>query len=128
MSAGAAQRRMTRLSADDLRADVPEGRNHLYWETALDRLELEVLFVEKLVVDPTSEHEALEPWDEPQLTGPIPTDLVDRAVEIRTRQERAERALTRALAGARRQHQFAARVDRATGGHSRPAVYVDVDA
>jgi hypothetical protein len=128
MSTPATQRRISRLSTDDLRADAPQGRNHLHWETALDRLELEVLYVEKLIVDPTSEHEALDPWDEPQLAGPIPTDLVDRAVEIRTRQERAERALSNVLARTRRQHQFAARVDRATGGHSRPAVYVDVDA
>ena len=61
-------------------------------------------------------------------SGPIPADLVDRAVEIRQRQERAERALAEAADLARRQHQFAARVDRATGRHVRPAVYLDLQA
>lgn len=115
----ATSRRLTRPTSADL---------HLSWETALDRLELEVIYIERLIIDPDAEHEALDPWDEPRLTGPIPADLVERAVEIRSRQERAERALAEALDRTRQQHQFAARVDRATGGRSRPAIYVDVDA
>lgn len=123
-----AHRRATRLTADDLQPGALDARYHLHWETALDRLELEVIYVERLLINPDSTHEALDPWDEPQLTGPIPDDLVDRAIAIRTRQERAERALAHVVDRTRRQHQFAERVDRATGGQSRPAVYVDVDA
>ena len=123
-----AHRRVTRLTADDLQPGALDARYHLHWETALDRLELEVIYVERLLIDPSSDHEALDPWDEPQLTGPIPADLVDRAIAIRTRQERAERALAHVVDRTRRQHQFATRVDRATGGQSRPALYVDIDA
>lgn len=122
------QRRATRLTADDLQPGALDARSHLHWETALDRLELEVIYVERLLIDPTSEHEALDPWDEPHLLGPIPADLQARAIEIRTRQERAERALSHVVDRTRRQHQFAARVDRATGGRSRPSIYVDIDA
>jgi hypothetical protein len=117
-----------RLSADDHLPGALDARDHLYWETALDRLELEVIYVERLLIDPESDHEALDPWDEPHLNGPIPADLVERAVEIRARQERAERALAHVVDRTRRQHQFADRVDRATGGQSRPSLYVDVDA
>lgn len=118
----------TRLSADDRQPGALDARDHLRWETALDRLELEVIYVERLLVDPDTDHEALDPWDEPHLNGPIPADLVDRALEIRGRQERAERALAHVVDRTRRHHQFADRVDRATGAQSRPALYVDVDA
>ena len=123
-----AHRRVTRLTADDLLPGALDARHHLHWETALDRLELEVIYVERLLVDPDADHEALDPWDEPHLAGPIPDDLVERAIEIRARQERAERALSHVVDRTRRQHQFAARVDRATGGRSVPSVYLDVDA
>jgi hypothetical protein len=128
MTTQTTHRQVSRLTADDLQPGALDARYHLHWETALDRLELEVILVERLLTDPSWEHEALDPWDEPQLTGPIPTDLVDRAVEIRHRQQRAERALAPVLDRTRRQHRFADRVDRATGAPSGPAIYVDVDA
>jgi hypothetical protein len=102
-----------------------ESRHHLYWETALDRLELDVIRAERMLADSTVP--ALESWDEPELEGPIPPDLLDRAVAIRTRQERVQAALVDALGDVRRQHDFADRVDRATGRAATP-VYVDVDA
>ena len=117
-----------RLTADDQRPGALDARNHLHWETALDRLELEVLYVERMLLDPDADHEALDPWDEPHLTGPIPADLVARALDIRERQERAERALAHMVDRTRRQHLFAERVDRATGRLPRPASYLDVDA
>lgn len=100
-------------------------RHHLHWETALDRLELDVLQTERLLEDP--ERTAPESWDEPDLQGPIPADLVERALEIRQRQTRAHEQLTAALGTIARQHQFASRVDRATRREG-PAAYVDVSA
>ncbi len=105
------------------------ARHHLHWETALDRLELEVILAERILADPTRgprpDH---EPWDEPQLEGPIPADLADRAMSIRARQLKVEARLVTALGAARRQHQFADRVDRATGRRTGHAVYVDLRA
>lgn len=100
-------------------------RHHLHWETALDRLELDVLQTERLVADP--ERPAPASWDEPDLYGPIPADLVERALDIRQRQMRAQQQLTAALGAIARQHEFASRVDRATRQHGA-AVYLDVTA
>ena len=52
-----------------------QDRQHLIWETALDRLELDVMRAEQMTARPTTFE--LEPWDEPHLDGPIPDDLVD---------------------------------------------------
>lgn len=100
-------------------------RHHLHWETALDRLELDVLQTERLIADP--ERPAPESWDEPDLHGPIPADLVERALDIRRRQERAREQLTAALVDIARQHEFANRVDRATRREG-PAIYLDITA
>lgn len=103
-----------------------ELRHHLYWETALDRLELDVIRAERQLADPGT-GAAVEGWDEPQLEGPMPADLVERALEIRRRQERVTAALAERLGAVRREHAFAARVDRATGRVERP-VYLDLEA
>ncbi|GCD89533.1 hypothetical protein [Nocardioides sp. LS1] len=109
-----------------MRTALPtEYRQHLHWETALDRLELDVIHAERMLDDPAAAD--MESWDEPQLAGPIPADLVERALTIRARQERVQQALAARLGDLRRQHEFADRVDRATGRAGRP-VYVDVDA
>ncbi|HEY0952526.1 hypothetical protein [Nocardioides sp.] len=102
---------------------------HLHWETALDRLELDVMLAERLLADPSREgHARHEPWDEPTLSGPIPADLVDRALALRERQLRVEAELARAAGVVGQQHRFAARVDRATGRGPGGAVYLDIDA
>ncbi|MBA2955786.1 hypothetical protein GON03_15735 [Nocardioides sp. MAH-18] len=100
-------------------------RHHLHWETALDRLELDVLHTERLLDDP--EGAAPQSWDEPDLLGPIPADLVERALDLRHRQLRAHEQLTAALGTIARQHEFARRVDRATRREGTSA-YVDVSA
>jgi hypothetical protein len=104
------------------------AQRHLHWETALDRLELEVILAEQLLTDPQRPRPVMEPWDEPQLEGPIPADLADRAVSIRARQLQVEAALAEALGATRRQHRFADRVDRATGRRPDRAVYVELEA
>ena len=103
-----------------------ERRRHLYWETTLDRLELDVVRAERMLARRGAD-EASETWDEPQLEGPMPADLVERALEIRERQERVTAALAERLHDVRRQHDFASRVDRATGRVERP-VYLDLEA
>ena len=64
----------------------------------------------------------LEPWDEPHLDGPMPADLVERALELRDRQHRVRSALVTALGALTRQHAFAERVDRATARVDAPGV------
>ncbi len=100
-------------------------RRHLHWETALDRLELDIINAERRLTDPDAPDP--EPWDEPQLTGPMPDDLVERARGLLERQRVVREQMTTALQTLRRHHDFASRVDRATARAARP-VYVDLDA
>lgn len=100
-------------------------RHHLHWETALDRLELDVILAERRLTDPAAPD--FQPWDEPTLHGPMPADLVERALALRERQRRVQAELDTALEILRRHHAFAARVDRATARPDRP-VYLDLDA
>jgi|1185.fasta_scaffold667323_1 hypothetical protein len=100
-------------------------RHHLLWETALDRLELDVLRAERKLGDPDAPE--LESWDEPELVGPMPADLVERARAILARQRAVRERMAVTVQGLRRHHEFATRVDRATARAGRP-VYLDVDA
>jgi hypothetical protein len=100
-----------------------DDRHHLHWATALDRLELEVILAERRLEDPT--RPAPESWDEPDLQGPIPADLRERAVALLDRQHRVRVAMTTLLGSIGRQHDFANRVDRATR-RTGQAVYLDV--
>ncbi|GAB2873644.1 hypothetical protein [Nocardioides pacificus] len=109
----------------------PEKRRHLVWETALDRLELDVMRAERLL----DEDATVAPpasWDEPELDGPIPDDLVERALALLERQRRVQDTLQQRLDASRQQHAFADRVDRATGRASvrgvGPALYLDIQA
>jgi len=101
------------------------ARLHLIWETALDRLELDVLRAERAIAG--ASHLGLEPWDEPLVDGPMPPDLVDRALDLRARQQAVQRQLVQALQTLSRQSAFTDRVDRATARSTRP-VYLDVTA
>ncbi len=102
-----------------------ETRLLLHWETALDRLELDVILAERLLEDPT--RQVPEPWDEPQLTGPIPGDLQERAVSIAHRQRRVQDRLREKLTSVGRQHAFADRIQQATRPVEVP-VYLDLRA
>jgi hypothetical protein len=102
-----------------------EERHHLHWATVLDRLELDVILGERRLEDPS--RPAPEPWREPDLRGPIPEDLRERAVALQERQRRLRVAMTTTLGELSRQHDFANRVDRATRSAGRP-VYLDVTA
>lgn len=102
-----------------------EQRDHLRWETALDRLELDVVAAERMAADPAQP--APPSWDEPALVGRIPAHLVERAVALRERQRRVEAAMATTLGALGRQHDFATRVDRATRAPGT-SVYLDVTA
>lgn len=102
-----------------------DDRHHLHWATALDRLELEVILAERRLEDPS--RPAPDTWDEPQLEGPIPADLRERALALRERQHRVRVSMTTMLGTIGRQHDFANRVDRATRVPA-PAVYLDINA
>lgn len=104
---------------------IDTDRRHLHWETALDRLELDVLLAERKLRDP--EAPDLDEWDEPDLVGPMPADLVDRALAILARQRVVRDQLAAQAEGLRRHQDFATRVDRATARSGRP-VYLDVEA
>jgi hypothetical protein len=101
------------------------GDAHLAWEVELDRLELELLRVDRLLhamqyLDQTA-------WTAPTLATPMPEDLLPRAQEIHDRQQASLQKIVRTLAHTRQQRDYADRVlaDR------RPApvaVYLDVGA
>jgi hypothetical protein len=101
--------------------------SHDAWVAALDRLELDALRAERLLADPTCDG-VPDPWEVPSLAGPIPADLVARAVELRARQQRVEGALVTAVSAARRQHQFADRVGQAATRRTDRPVYLDINA
>ena len=108
-----------------MNAPPDDQRRHLHWETALDRLELDVIRAERLLADPDAT--GLESWDEPELTGPLPRDLLARAVELRARQQEVEAALEARRGSLGRENAFADRVDRATR-RAGESLYVDVNA
>ena len=78
------------------------------WEAELERLELEVISVERLIrgLDSTP----TEPWQPPVALGSMPVDLAARAQELLARQREAASALTEALQRAQKQTQFVGRV------------------
>jgi hypothetical protein len=96
------------------------------WECELDRLELDVVRVERLLgrLDTVP----VEPWQPAEVSGPMPADLSQRATVLLERQERATTALRSALGEVHRQLAYADRVSDAVGPAGSRPVYVDIDA
>ncbi len=109
-----------------------EGRqatdaNARAWEAVLDRLERDVEAIEELaraadgvIVAPTT-----VPWEPPDINGPLPDHLLQRAREIHHRQTVARRDLAEAMAANR------VDADRVTPRSTATPVstaYVDVSA
>jgi hypothetical protein len=95
----------------------------LAWEVELDRLELEIHRVERLIT-------AIKPleatdWVTPTMTTPLPAHLLERAVDIHERQRQALTQIVRALTRAQRQRRY---VDRAATEEQPAPVYVDITA
>lgn len=87
---------------------MKSDRTRAVWEAELERLELEVISVERLIrgLDSTP----TEPWRPPATLGSMPVDLAARAQELLARQRQAAKELTEALERAQKQTQFAGRV------------------
>jgi hypothetical protein len=96
------------------------------WENEIDRLELEVIRVERLVRGLVST--PTEPWRPPAVPGLLPEDLVDRVTELLGRQEEAKEALELALGDAQRQIAYADHVATVTRQHTHGPVYLDLEA
>lgn len=94
------------------------------WESALDRLELDVELAEQLLVSATPVPP--QPWEPPNLRGPMPEDLVPRARLLHERQLAAARDLALGAAANRRQVALANKVT-ATVPAEVP-VYLDIIA
>lgn len=103
----------------------PEERHHLAWETALDRLELDVLVCERMVGGDVERR--LRDWDAPDDLGPVPADLLPRAQQLHARQLAvAERVAGAALALRRRQEDLAS--EGGTYAAAGRSAYVDTHA
>ncbi|MFL6062409.1 MAG: hypothetical protein ACJ72E_14340 [Marmoricola sp.] len=105
---------------------MKSDRIRAVWETELERLELEVLSIERLVRG--LETSPIEPWSPPAALGSLPVDLAARAQELLARQRAASQQLTDALEAARKQVAYAGRVIDITGRSSAEPVYFDLDA
>jgi hypothetical protein len=103
------------------------------WEAELDRLELDVVRVERLLSGADDASSAVQgasgrPWSPPAVPGPMPADLFPRARDILERQTRAEGALREALSSAQKQLAYGSRVSDATAPGRAQPVYVDLEA
>lgn len=100
--------------------------NRLAWEVALDRLELDIVMVERLLrqMDPPS----LDRWDVPEIDGPIPADLLPRALGLQQRQAACLEAVREGLTSTRRHRAFTDRVSSTTAHGLISTAYVDLTA
>jgi hypothetical protein len=96
------------------------------WQTELDRLELDVIRVERLLKGLDSL--PVEAWNPPAVPGQMPADLALRAQHLLDRQDRAMADLRAALTEAQRQLTYADRVSDAVAPSAARPVYVDVEA
>jgi len=103
-----------------------DERIRIVWESELDRLELDVLRIERLLKGLATIPG--EPWDPPEVPGQMPADLAVRAEQLLDRQERAAAALQSALVAAQRQIAYGDKVTEAAGSGPAPPVYLDLDA
>ena len=98
------------------------------WEAELNRLELDVVRVERMLAGDSTSVPVTRPWMPPVVREPLPHDLVPRARALLDRQDRAGTALRRALASAGKQLAYGSRVgDATTSGPAQP-VYLDLEA
>ena len=104
---------------------MAEDRLYILWESELDRLELDVLRVERLLKGLNTL--PAEPWDPPHAPGQLPGALIPRAQHLLDRQARARADLQRALASAQKQIAYGDRVSGATTAPAEP-VYLDLEA
>jgi len=107
-------------------AAVRRAEIKLAWERALDRLDLDVTMAERLLR--AGQQPEPEPWETPQIDGPIPAGLLPRALDIQRRQALVERAMRDALASNGRHRAFADRVNAKSVNALVAPAYVDLTA
>jgi len=98
----------------------------LAWEMALDRLDLDVTMAERMLA--SGQAPAPEPWDLPQVGGPIPAGLLPRALDIQRRQAAIEVSLQEALTSNGRHRSIADRVSAKSVNGLVASAYVDLTA
>lgn len=96
------------------------------WEAELDRLELDVVRVERLLQ--RLDTLPLEPWNPIAVPGPMPAELADRAQHLLDRQEHVTAQLHIALGEAHRQLAYTDRVVDVVGAGGPAPVYLDLEA
>src|SRR4051812_13809068 len=99
---------------------------HEAWEVALDRIELDVIRVQK-AVDSGHGGARVDDWHVPDDYGPIPSALRPRAEEILSRQAELLQRISEQL-GVTLRHQAILDGVARVSSTSELAVYVDVDA
>lgn len=100
--------------------------NRLAWDVALDRLEVDLIQVEQMLG--SEPPRSLEPWDEPSVPGPIPAELLPRAVALHRRQAVAAHVIAAAMSATRRHQAFTDRVSSSSSQDLPAPAYVDLTA
>ena len=98
------------------------------WESLLDRLEADLVIGEFMVKNPGVEPAEPEPWTAPQLSTPLPEELVERVLDLHARQQTllAEMAQSRTALG--NQIKVIDRIQQATGPAERTPLFIDTSA
>lgn len=95
----------------------------MLWEIELDRLELDVMRVERALRQDDAVR--TDVWSVPTLPGPLPAELVDRALQLAARQDACLDEMEQRLGRAARQHAMAVAISRATVPDQCVPIYVD---
>lgn len=107
--------------------DQRHADRHQAWETALDRIELDLIRAERAVDSPTLLGE-ITTWHRPDDYGPIPASLRPRAEEIVARQRAVLRLLGERLGRTAQRQAVVDDVTSISAGAQPGAVYVDISA
>ena len=103
---------------------LPPSSFHDQWVAELTRLEADVALAESVLR--TNEAPVLPPWQRPTVSGPLPSELVDRARLVLERQLAVAHRLTQRLNATGKERALHQRF-RDTA-HADVPVYLDIDA
>ena len=103
---------------------LPPSSFHDQWVAELTRLEADVALAESVLR--TKEAPVLPPWQRPTVSGPLPSELVDRARLVLERQLAVAHRLTQRLNATGKERALHQRF-RDTA-HADVPVYLDIDA
>jgi len=105
---------------------MDEERARTIWESEIDRLELDVIRVERLIRGLVAT--PAEPWAAPPVLGPVPAELRERVSLLLERQQEAQQTLVLALAEAQKRAAHAKRVAAIRGRLTTDPVHLDREA